>query len=136
MVSHGMVHMLLVKGPAEHFGSLVRGVDDPWDVAHNDDLVVMPFLNGKVLDINVAGMRHWLLLVNHCNCSLIVHVEWSQQRLSESEFDKDRAKILGNLGSTDATNELSFSRRSGDRSLQLGLECNGATSKTKTIASH
>ena len=44
--------------------------------SHDDFLFCSSFLDGKMLVLNTMGMRGGLVLVDHCNGSFIVNVQW------------------------------------------------------------
>ena len=94
----------------------------------------MPFLNSKVLNINVARAISRLAMVDHGDGRFVVLIEDGRTRGSKTEFSKDRAKIFGNLGGTNSSNEFSLSRTSSHGSLELGLESNSATCETKNVS--
>ena len=47
--------MACVEDPTKWFGEVVTGIDDARAVSHDDVAVSFPILDGKVLDVNVAG---------------------------------------------------------------------------------
>ena len=76
-VAHGTAGMTGMEGPAKGFGFLVHRVQDAGEVADNDQTVGTPFLNGKVLYINVRGPRSGVVLVDHVDRPTIVNVDFS-----------------------------------------------------------
>ncbi len=87
-----------MEGPAESLGGLVSVVDDARKMVHDDITPTTPLLDGKVLNVDMAGARSRLTLVDHRNGSHVVFVERSGIRLPETELSENRTEILGSLG--------------------------------------
>jgi hypothetical protein len=54
MVAHQVASMTRVKDPGNGLGQAVRRVDEARDVDQGDVTGLFPFLNGEVLNVNVA----------------------------------------------------------------------------------
>ena len=104
-------------------------------MTHDDDATMLPLLDGKVLNINVPGVRSGFALVDHGTSGDVVLVERGWTILRNTEFMKDRMKIFGNLGSMHSSNELGLSGTCGNSGLKFGLVGNGTTGKTEDNAS-
>ena len=113
MVTHRTTNVAGVQCPAKCLDGLVAGVDDTKDMAHDDVTSGEPFLNRKVLDVDMTGASSRTSLVHHSDSSLIVHIERGGPELSEAKFVQNGAKILGNLGSTHRGNEFRFRQAGG-----------------------
>jgi len=50
----------------------MRGIDDTRDDFHHNVPRVLPVLNGKVLDINMARVLSWNMSVDHIDGGLVV----------------------------------------------------------------
>ena len=72
-MSHASASMARVEHPTKSFGHVVAQVDDTWTVTQDNVALVAPFLNGEVLNLDVARTRSGTGLVDHGNCSLIVN---------------------------------------------------------------
>ena len=64
-----------MKNPAESFGQIITGIDNPRDVFHDNLSLSLPFLDSEILDLNVTGMSSGPIFVDHCSGSIIVHVQ-------------------------------------------------------------
>ena len=72
-MAHGMMSMASKKSPAKCFGSMVSNVDDAGDVM--DDAMMLPLLNGKMLNVNVSGIRSGFAFIDHGNGRDVVFIE-------------------------------------------------------------
>ena len=70
MVSHGPADVTAMENPAESFGECVRWVDRTRDVFQDDIALVLPLLDGKMLNRNVPGAGCRLSGIDHKNCGL------------------------------------------------------------------
>jgi hypothetical protein len=52
--------MSMMQCRAQGFGEGIGGIDDARDVAKDDVALGFPFLDGEVLNINMAGSRRWV----------------------------------------------------------------------------
>jgi len=71
----------------------------------------MPFLDGKVLNIDMVTGCHWFAQVNHVDHSLVVFIQDSRRYLGESRISQERLKVLSGLGSGHSGNELGLTLR-------------------------
>ena len=55
VVSHGSAYVSAVKDPTESFGERISGVYDAGDVFKKDVAVLLPLLDGEMLDRDVVG---------------------------------------------------------------------------------
>jgi hypothetical protein len=106
-----------MKGPTKGFGFLVRGIQNAGEVADNDQAISTPFLNGKVLDVNVPGPRSGAVLVDHVNGRTIVNVDLGGTGGKIAEILEDKAEVLGGLGCMDGGNKFGLSGAGGTNPL-------------------
>ena len=85
-MAHGAAGMALVENPSEGLSEVIWGVDDAWDEVHDDIASIFPVLDGKVLDVDVAGALGGHLGVNHVDGGFVVHPDGSGTALSETKF--------------------------------------------------
>jgi len=133
-VTHGATDVSGMEGPTEGLGLCIRGIEDAGNVLHGDDATSLPFLNRKVLDVDMTGASSRLVFVDHHDCREVVLIEDRRGRLSEAELGENRPEILGYFGSSDGGNEFSFGGAEGNGGLELGLESNSTTCKSEDIA--
>ena len=107
-MAHGMTSMASKKSPAKCFGSVVSNIDDARDATDDDDDTTLPLLNGKMLNVDVSGVRSGFVLIDHGNGRDVVFIERCWTFLWDTEFMKDGTKVFGNLGSMHSSNELGF----------------------------
>ena len=55
-MAHAAADMAVVECGADCLGCLVGRVDHAGDVGHGDEATSVPVLEGKVLDVTMAGM--------------------------------------------------------------------------------
>ena len=60
--------------PAEGLGEIVRWANDSRNMMHSKILLRFPFLNGKMLDINVTGSFSRDTIINHDDSRNIVTI--------------------------------------------------------------
>ena len=85
-MSHVASCMTAMKNPAKSFGHVVTGIDDSWEVLHDDIPSVSPFLNGIMLDFDVSGMWSGTGFIDHSQSSLVVNEECGRTRSNGVEF--------------------------------------------------
>jgi hypothetical protein len=57
--------MTRVQSPTESFGRLISHIDNAGQMVHDNNAAASPFLNCKVLDVNMPGVRCGLSFVDH-----------------------------------------------------------------------
>ena len=73
-MTHQATNMTEVESGAERFSEGVRRIDDTRDVAKDNIAVGLPFLNGKVLNVNMSRTWRRSTCVDHQDCRLVVLV--------------------------------------------------------------
>ena len=53
-----------MKNLAENFGPIIAGVDNPRNMLHHNLSFGTPFLNGKMLDLDMTSMRSGPIFVD------------------------------------------------------------------------
>ena len=129
MVSHGPTDVSAVKDPTESLGQRIGGVDDAGDLFKENVAVLLPLLDGEVLDRDVAGAGGRLGSIHHQDRCLVVLVEGGGTELGKSEVAENRAKVLGGLGCCHGGDELGFCGTGGDRGLEFRAVCDGSTTQ-------
>jgi hypothetical protein len=54
-----------MQRPAKSLGSLISGIHNTRDMEQSNKLVCTPFLNRKMLDINMPTTRRRFILIDH-----------------------------------------------------------------------
>ena len=85
----------------QSLGGLVGGIERSRKMGDHNLLTLAPFLNGKMLDVDVTRAGGGFVLVDHGNGRHIVNMENSGTVLLVAQLEKDPAEILGGLGSMD-----------------------------------
>ena len=82
-----------MESPAKTFRSLIRWVDEGRDVFQSDFLGRLPFLNSKVLDVDMSGPICGLLCVDHSDSRHVIFIDraWTVDHVSE--LFQDRAQV-------------------------------------------
>ena len=133
-MAHDAATVSLMEDPAQRFCTVIRGVQNAGNMGHHNLLSVLPILDSKVLDINVARTLGWDLGVNHVDGGLIVHVNGGWSLWREAQFSEDGSEVLDLLGSSNSSKELCFSRTGGSDGLYLRFIGNSSTRKNEGIA--
>ena len=85
-MAHGMASMANKKSPTKCLGSVVGNVDDAGDVMHDNDAMMLPLLDGKMLNVDVSGIRSGFAFVDHGNCRDVVLIERCWALLRDAKF--------------------------------------------------
>ena len=133
-MSHASASMARVEHPTKSFGHVVTQVDDTWTVTQDNVALVAPFLNGEVLNLDVARTRSGTGLVDHGNCSLIVNEKRGSTRTESVELLQHVAKVFGGLRTCHGSIELGFGRTGGNNWLYSSLPSDGGIGKEQNIA--
>ena len=89
VVAHGAASVTLMKDPAEGLGEVIWWVEDTRDEVHDNISSIFPVLNGKMLDVNVAGTLGGHLGVDHVDGGFVVHPDGGSLTLCETKFFQD-----------------------------------------------
>ena len=108
-----------MQNPTKGLGEVVRGVDYPWDVLHDDVAGILPILDGKVLDVNMTGAFRWDAGVDHIDGRFVVFVDWGGAILGESQIRQDGSEVFGMFGCSNGSQELSFGGACGSDRLSF-----------------
>ena len=128
--------MAQVQGPSESFGRLISHIDNTGQMVHDNNAVASPFLNCKVLDVNMPRVRCGFSLVDHGDGRNVILVQWCRAILQNAKLKQHSTQILSEPGSVHSRNKLCFSRTGRDRGLQLRLVGDRTTSsrqKTRPV---
>jgi hypothetical protein len=128
-VAHKASGVTRMKDPADAFGEAVARVDDTLDVFQNNMASPFPVLNGKILNVNMAGAFSGTTGVDHLDCRFVVLIERSGAGLEKTELCEDGAEVFGHFGSGNGGNKLGFSRASGSDSLRFAAIGDDTTGK-------
>ena len=128
-MSHGPADVPAVKYPTESLCKRIGGVDDTGDVFEENVAVLLPLLDGEVLDRDMAGAGGQLGSIHHQDRCLVVLVEGGGTELGKSEVAENCAKVLGSLGCCHISNELGFRGTGGDCGLEFRVVCDGTTTQ-------
>ena len=112
----------------EAFGRSVRWVDFAIYPAELNVLTV-PFLNGKMLDVDVPGTFCWLSMANDVDDGFVVDKDCCWRCLQASHFVQYGSDVSDLFCTQDGGNEFCFCGTSGNNSLGLGLVSNGDTER-------
>jgi hypothetical protein len=116
----------------EGFPGSISKVNSHRDALWPDNLPFLPFLNGNVLDINMADSRCWLPLIHHEDGSLVVFAENHPFLLRKAQLRKHRLQMLGHFRGMCSGNELTLSRGGCHCGLELGLVSDSTTARQRT----
>ena len=123
-----------MEDPTEGLGEIIGRVDDARDVFQDDVLGILPILDGKVLNINVAGALSRNTSVDHLDSRLVVFVDRSRVMLGKTQLFQNSTEVFGMLRSKNSSKELSFSRAGCSDGLRLGTVRDGAATHSERVA--
>ena len=133
-MAHDAACMAAVKNPSQRFGHIIGGVDDAGDVVHDDVASVLPFLDGKMLDVDVPRAFGGHACIDHANGRHVVFVDGGRTKLGVTQFTEDRMEIFGMLGSKYSSKKLSFGGGSRGDGLSLSAVRDGSAAEHKSVA--
>jgi hypothetical protein len=81
-----------------------------------------PFLDRKVLNVDMPGTISRLIRVHHVDGSLVILVKQRWPRWRETKLDENAPRVLGDLSEEHSCNEFTLSTASCDSRLKLRLE--------------
>ena len=106
VMAHRATDMAAVEDPAERFGQSIRGVDRARDMLQNNIALIFPFLNGKMLDVNMPGADRGFGGIHHEDSRFVVLIQHRRAVLHETEFSENRAEIFRSLGGGNGGDEF------------------------------
>ena len=125
VMSHATASMARVEHPTKSFGHVVTQVDDTWAVTQNDVALVAPFLNGKMLDLDVASTRSGTRFIDHGNRSLIVNEERGGTRTEGIELLKHKTKVFGSLHACHSSIDFGLGAAFASETVERSVPCMG-----------
>ena len=134
-MSHATACMARMEHPSKNLGQIIARIENPCEMFHDNVAFLAPFLNGKVLDLDVTSTRCGTVFVDHRFCSLIVDVQQGWCRGQSIKFKEDISKVFCNLTTGHAQVELCFSRTGSNEWLNTALPCNSSTAKEEDKSS-
>ena len=102
---------------------------------HDDLALVLPVLNSKPLDLNVARALSGNLGINHVDGRFVVGMQSGGPSPGEAKFLEDGTQALDLLGSSDRCKEFSFSGAGGCDGLGFATVGNSTTGHHEGIPS-
>jgi hypothetical protein len=79
-----MLSMMGMKNPPKGLHEIISQVDDSWNVFQDDITLILPILNGKVLDVNTLGAFCQDTCIDHLDSRHIVFVHDGQTILRKT----------------------------------------------------
>jgi hypothetical protein len=68
--------MAQVQCPTESFGCLISHVDNTGQMVHDNNAVAPPFLDCKVLDVNMPRVQRGFPFVDHGDGRNVIFEQW------------------------------------------------------------
>ena len=81
--------MAVMERGTEGLGQRICGVNDAGDMGENNFVGSFPFLEGKVLNVDMASTRRWTTRVDHQDCRSVILEQRSRANLRVPKFRKD-----------------------------------------------
>ena len=129
VVFHCPANVAAVEDPTEGLCERISWVDDTRDMIKENVAMLLPLLDGEMLDRNVVGAGGWFGSIYHQDRSLVILIEGGGAELWESEVAENRTKVLCGLGCCNSGDKFGFSGTGGDRRLKFGAICDGTTAQ-------
>jgi hypothetical protein len=123
--------MAMMERGAQGLCQRIGGVDNARDVREDDLLGSFPFLEGKMLDVDMTGTWCGAICIDHQDCRGVIFEQGGRTKLWVPKLEEDRPKVFSNLGGMDGGKEFGFSGAGGDCRLNLGFVSQGTTAKHK-----
>ena len=86
--------MAVMERGTEGLGQRVCGVNDARNMREDNLVGSFPFLEGKMLDVNMTSTRRWAIRVYHQDCRSVILKQRSRTNLRVPKFREDRPKVL------------------------------------------
>jgi hypothetical protein len=135
-VAHDATGVATMELTTKGLGGLVGGIKDASQVRDLDDLALAPFLDGKILHINVARARGGTVVINHIDSGKVVNMKKSGARGEVAKVMQNGPEVLGHLSGLHRSNKLGFGGGGGADRLKFGFISHSATSKEESKASN
>ena len=127
MVAHSTTDMAIVKQRGKRFGTGITRINGTSNMEQKKFITGMPFLDGKMLDINMARTGSRAAVINHSNGSLIIHIHGRRTIRRETKLCQNGAKVFDKFGSRDRSYEFGFSAGCSNSALKFGFVGNHST---------
>ena len=88
-MAHSTMEVTRMELEGERFSSGIRRIDRSRDMCEQDVAIRAPFLNGKMLDVDVTSTRCWTIVVDHGDSSLVVDVYFSRIADGKAEIGQN-----------------------------------------------
>lgn len=110
--------MTMMQDPSQCFRKKVWGIDNPWDVLHDEPPKLSPALHSEILGLDVTTSWSGTTFVHNGDSRHVVDVYFRRALLEGSELFEDEPKIQNNLPAFYGRVKFGFGRRSGDQTLE------------------
>ena len=94
---HAAASMTGMWDPSKRFGEIVTGIEDPSKMLHDEMLLLAPFLDGKMLDVDLPSMGSGVFLMEHVESWHIINKQVCWTRSKSVKTCEIMAKRLLNL---------------------------------------
>ena len=75
-----------MENPSERLCQIITGIEDPREMFHDEVALLSPFLDGKMLDLDVLCTGCGSVFVDHTKRSFVVDQHTGQTRTECMEF--------------------------------------------------
>jgi len=124
-----------VQNPSKGFCEVVSRIEDARNVFQDDFASLFPVLDGKELDVNVAGTFSGVSGIDKLDCGGIVFMKDDGLFLWEAKLLEDGSEIKSNFGSGHCSKEFSFSGAGGSDGLSFASVGNSGAGNGEDITS-
>ena len=97
-MSHTAAGMTSMQHTPKSLGKIITGIHRSGEMFHDKVALFAPFLNGKVLDLDVSSTRRGPRFVDHMQRCKIIDQQTGWTRSESAEFVKEETKTFDNLG--------------------------------------
>ena len=97
VVAQSTTDMAIVKQSSKWFGTGITRINRTSNMKQKKFVTGTPFLDGKMLDINMASTGSRAGVINHSNGSLIIHIHGHMTIRRETKLCQSSAKVIDKL---------------------------------------
>ena len=90
-MAHESTHMTMTESRPKRFGEGIGRVHNTWNVFQNNFAIRLPFLNRKVLNVDMPRSRRRALGVDHEDGGRIVFIQCGRIQLWVAQVQEDGA---------------------------------------------
>jgi hypothetical protein len=124
--------MSVEGGALQGLSERVGQIDIRVNLFKDEEILLNPVTQSKILNIHVTGPWVWLLSIGHGSTGVIILIADSSCLLWNVQVPEDTAYVETHFAGIASSHKFGLSGGEGNCGLKLHFICNGATSQTHT----